>query len=123
MSARDDAERLLAELLTAGAIPILARERLRIDAPPGALTPDRRERLAGCLPELRAIVAARWRSREECVAPHPCRRMSPCVMPRDGRCCLADATCCLCSAPLPSGRCYLCQGCAETSAALDGVES
>ena len=56
MSARDAAERLLAELLQAGAIPRIEAERLRIDAPPGILTPERRERLAGCLPELRAIL-------------------------------------------------------------------
>jgi len=122
VSARDDAERLLAELLPAGAIPVVAGGRLRVDAPAGSLTPDRRERLAGCLPELRAVVAARWRSREECVAPRPCRRMSRCAKPVDGRPCRMVANCCLCGAPLSPGRFYLCPACTEASKTLGGVE-
>ncbi len=117
MSAREEAEHLLAELLRAGAIPALEAERLRIDAPRGCLTTDRRERLAGCLPELRTLVATRWRSRGECVAHRPCRRMSPCAEPIDGHPCLIQATCCLCGAGLPPGRRYLCRACSDTSLA------
>lgn len=113
MSARDEAERLLAELLGAGSIPVVDGGRLRIDAPPGALDSERRERLAGCLPELRALVSARWRSRHECVAARPCRRMSACARPVDGRPCLVPATCCACGAPLPPGRRYLCPACTD----------
>jgi hypothetical protein len=113
MSGRGDAERVLAELLGTGAIPAIEAGRLRVEAPPGALTPARREALAGCLAEVRALVAARWRSREECVARMPCRRMSPCSLPVDGRPCLVPATCCVCGAPLSAGRRYLCEACAE----------
>ena len=120
MSARDEAERLLAELLGAGAAPLLEGGRLRVDAPPGVLTPDRRERLGGCLPELRALVAARWRAREACVAPRPCRRMGPCARPVDGRPCLVPATCCACGGDLPPGRRYRCPACTETSARIAG---
>ena len=116
MSAREDAERLLAELLAAGAIPLIEGGRLRVEAPPGMLTAARRERLAGCLPELRALVATRWRPREECAAARPCRRMSPCARPVGGRPCLVPSTCCVCGAPLPPGRRYLCPACTETSA-------
>ena len=115
MSARGEAERLLAELLGAGAIPLLEGGRLRIEAPPGALTAERRETLAGCLPELRALVAGRWRGREECMAPRPCRRMAACARPVDGRPCGMPAVCCLCGGSLPPGRRYLCPACAEAA--------
>lgn len=116
MSGRGGAARLLAELLAAGAIPAVDGGRLTIEAPPGTLTGAKREALAGCLPELRALVAARWRSREECAAPRPCRRMAPCARPADGRPCRMPATCCLCEQPLPPGRLSLCPGCTTTSA-------
>lgn len=117
MSARHDAERLLAELVQEGAILVLDDDRLAIDAPPGTLTADRRKRLAGCLPELRTLVAAQWRPRGECIAPRPCRRDSPCAEPVDGRPCFLATTCCLCESALPPGRRYLCQACSATSAA------
>ncbi len=113
MSTRGEAERLLEELLRAGAIPVLDRGRLRIEAPPGTLTWERREALSGCLPELRALVSARWRSREECIAPRPCRRMTPCTRPINGRPCLVPATCCICGAKLAPGRRYCCPTCAD----------
>ncbi len=113
MSARGEAERLLEELLRAGAIPVLEGGRLRIEAPPGTLTSGRREALTGCLPELRALVSARWRSREECVAPRPCRRMSPCTRPIGRRPCLTPPTCCICVVPLTPGRLYCCSTCAD----------
>jgi hypothetical protein len=116
VSARNGAERLLAELLEAGAIPLIEGGRLRVEAPPAVLTAARRERLADCLPELRALVATRWRQREECVAARSCRRMSPCAEPVGGRLCLVPATCCLCGGLLPPGRRYLCPACTETSA-------
>lgn len=81
MSAKHDAERLLADLLAVGAIPVLEGGRLRIEAPLGALTAARRAALHGCLPEVRTLVAARWRSREDCIAKWPCRRMGVCQMP------------------------------------------
>ena len=115
MSARGEAERLLEELLRAGAIPVLEGGRLRIEAPPGALTAERQEALAGCLPELRALVTARWRSREECIAPRPCRRMTPCAKPIDIRPCRNPATCCTCGARLVPGRCYLCAICSSAT--------
>ncbi len=118
-SGRTEAEALLADLLAAGAIPLIEDGRLRINAPGGVLDARRRERLAGCLPELRAIVQTRWRSREECVAMRPCRRMAPCVEPKDGLPCGADPTCCLCGAPLPAGHRYLCHGCIEQQAEAD----
>ena len=110
---RETAERLLAELMGAGAIPTMAGDRLSIDAPPGFLTPERRECLAGCLPELRTLVATRWRSRTECVARRPCRRMSPCAQPEEGRPCLLPPTCCVCGDPLPPHHHYLCHACAD----------
>ncbi|MDP9367261.1 MAG: hypothetical protein M3Q03_03120 [Chloroflexota bacterium] len=113
MSARGEAERLLEELLRAGAIPILEGARLRIAAPPGTLTSERRDALAGCLPELRALVSARWRSREECAAPRLCRRMTPCARPVDGYPCLIPATCCVCGTRLAPGRRYCCPTCAD----------
>lgn len=113
MSVRGEAERLLAELLRAGAIPVLEGGRLRIEAPPGALTAQRREALAGCLPELRALVTARWRSRGECIAARPCRRMTPCARPLDGRPCRTAVTCCVCGGLLVPGRRYCCPACAE----------
>jgi hypothetical protein len=113
MRARDEAEALLADLLAAGAIPVMESERLRIEAPPGVLTPSRRQAIEGALPELRAIVASRYRSRQECTARRPCRRMSICAEPVDGRPCGIPATCCLCGAPLAPGRKYLCAACAE----------
>lgn len=109
----DTVERLLAELLAAGAIPVIERERLQIDAPPGVLTRARRAEIDAALPELRAIVAGRYRSREDCVAFRPCRRMSACAEPRDGRPCKTPATCCLCGAELQPGRVYVCPQCGE----------
>ncbi len=113
MSARTEAERLLEEMLAAGAIPSIRGGRLEVDAPPGVMTESMREALAGSLPEVRALVAARWRSREQCVARRPCRVMSPCAKPVDGRPCLVPATCCACGGALPTGRRYLCPGCAS----------
>ena len=113
MSGRTEAEALLADLLAAGAIPLIEDGRLRITAPGGVLDERRRERLPGCLPEMRAIVQTRWRSREECVAVRPCRRMGPCTRPEGGRPCLVPATCCLCNAPLTAGRRYCCPACSR----------
>ena len=113
MSARSEAERLLEDLLAAGAIPTIRGGRLEIDAPPGVMTAARREALPGSLPEVRALVAARWRSREQCVARRPCRVNSICVRPIEGRPCLVPATCCVRGEPLPSGRRYLCPDCSE----------
>jgi hypothetical protein len=114
VSANHDAERLLAALLVAGAIPVLDHGRLRIEAPKGTMSSARREALSGCLPELRALVATRWRSREECVAKRPCRRMSVCQdADPDGWPCLTPRVCADCKAELPSGRRYLCEACAE----------
>jgi hypothetical protein len=113
VSARHEAERLLADLLRAGAIPVLEDGRLRIEAPTGVLTAARRERVAGSLPELRALVASRWRSREECIAAVPCRRMSPCTESGEGRPCLVPATCCVCGADLEPDHRYLCLACAD----------
>ena len=112
---RETAERLLAELLGAGAIPAMEGDRLGIDAPPGCLTAERRERLAGFLPEMRTLVATRWRSRSECAALRPCRRMSPCAQSEDGRPCGMASTCCLCGDPLPPSHQYLCHACADAS--------
>ena len=119
MSGRVDAEALLADLLAAGAIPLVEDGRLRIEAPGGVLDARRRERLTGCLPELRAIVQTRWRSREECVAARPCRRMSPCVEPNGVLPCKAEPTCCLCKGLLPKGHRYLCAECIEERAEAD----
>jgi hypothetical protein len=113
MSRRRDAEDLLTELLADGAIPVIERQRLQITAPPGVLTDERRAAIEAVLPELRAIVAARWRPREKCMARRPCRRMSRCAEPADGRPCLMPATCCLCGAALEPGRLYLCPACAD----------
>ena len=117
MSGRTEAEALLADLLAAGAIPLVEDGRLRIEAPGGVLDGRRRERLGGCLPELRAIVDSRWRSREECVAVRPCRRMGRCAEPNGVLPCKGDPTCCLCGVPLPAGHRYLCHACVEERAA------
>jgi len=119
VSGRTEAEALLADLLAAGAIPLMENGRLRIEAPGGVLDARRRERLAGCLPELRSIVQTRWRSREECEAARPCRRMAPCGEPNGVLPCMADPTCCLCKAPLPAGHRYLCAACVEERAEAD----
>lgn len=118
MSARGEVERMLADLLRAGAIPVLEDGRLSIQAPTGVLTGERRERLAGSLPELRALVASGWRSREECIAARPCRRMSPCAEPSEGRPCLVPAACCMCGAELSSGSRYCCPACADANASM-----
>ncbi len=114
MRIRDDAERLLADLLRAGALPVLENGRLTMATPPGVLTGERRDALVGCLPELRVLIASRWRSREECIARRPCRRMSRCVEPVDDRPCLVAATCCVCGVSLAPGHRYLCPACADT---------
>jgi len=119
VSGRTEAEALLADLLAAGAIPQVEDGRLRIDALGGVLDARRRERLGGCLPELRAIVESRWRSREECVAKRPCQRMAPCVEPKGVLPCKGDPTCCLCKGPLPEGHRYLCEACVEERAEAD----
>ncbi len=118
MRSRDDAEQLLADLLRAGAIPVLEDGRLRIEAPPGCLTAARRKRVAGSLPELRALVASRWRSREECIAARPCRRMSPCAEPVDGHPCLLPGICCVCGADLEPGHRYCCSVCSNANAPI-----
>lgn len=116
MSAKHDAERLLADLLAAGAIPVLEAGRLRIDAPPGTLNHARRDALRDGLPELRAIVQTRYRSREECLAKRPCRRMSVCQQPGpDGWPCLLPRVCAVCKTDLPVGRRYCCEQCAEAN--------
>ena len=119
MSRRTEAEALLADLLAAGAIPLVEGGRLRVEAPGGVLDERRRERLAGCLPELRAIVESRWRSLEECRAGRPCRRMGRCAEPVEGRWCKVDPSCCLCGALLPAGYPYLCAACVEDRAEAD----
>lgn len=119
MRGRMEAEALLADLLAAGVIPLVEDGRLRIAAPGGVLDQRRRERLGGCLPELRAIVQSRWRSREDCVAKRPCRRMSVCAEPDGVLPCKADPTCCLCKGPLPAGNRYLCAACMEERAEAD----
>lgn len=115
MSARAAAEEVLAALLAAGASVMIEGGRLVVTAPPGVLTRDRREELARCRSELRAMVASRWRAREDCVAAVPCRRMAPCAHPRAGRPCQVPATCCLCKAPMPPGHRYLCRDCGAGS--------
>jgi hypothetical protein len=112
--ANHEAEAVLADLLAAGAIPVLEAGRLRIDGPRSVLTSAPREALNGCLPELRALVATRWRSREECVAARPCRRMSVCQEAApDGWPCVTPRICVDCKVELPVGRRYLCEACAE----------
>ena len=124
MSAKYDAERLLADLLAAGAIPVLEAGRLRIEAPAGTLTGARRDMLRDCLPELRTIVATRYRSREECVAHRPCRRMSVCRQPEPGSWpCRLPRVCALCKVILPVDRRYLCESCAATPAHTNGREA
>lgn len=118
-SGTTEAEALLADLLAAGAVPLVEDGRLRIEAPGGVLDRRRRERLAGCLPELRAIVESRWRSRGECRAGRSCRRMSPCAEPQGVIPCGVDPTCCLCKGPLPVGHRYLCHPCMERQADAD----
>lgn len=118
MSRRKEAEALLDDLLRAGAVPSISGGRLEVAAPPEVMTERRREALAGSLPEVRALVAARWRSREQCVARRLCRLNSLCAMPEDGRPCLVPATCCVCGEPLPAGRRYLCAVCAQGGGAL-----
>jgi len=114
MRSNHEAEAVLADLLAAGAIPVLENGRLRIEGPRSALTPARREAMSGCLPELRAIVETRWRPREECIARRPCRRMSICKESEpDGSPCLLPRVCAIFMVALPDGRSYLCEACAE----------
>jgi len=111
------AEAVLADLLAAGVVLVADGERLRVRAPRGGLTPAPREALEARREEVRMLVAARFRGPAECVAAAggglvpPCRRMSACARPHDGRPCLVPATCCVCGASLPAGRRYLCEGC------------
>jgi len=118
-----EAERLLADLLRAGALPVLENGRLTVATPPGVLTPERRDALVGCLPELRVLIASRWRSREECIARRPCRRMSRCVEPVDDRPCLVAAICCVCGEGLRHGCRYLCHICADLHGEKSGQMS
>jgi hypothetical protein len=60
---------------------------------------------------LKTLVASQWRSREECRAEAPCRRMTACAEPIYGRPCGIPATCCVCGAPLPHDRRMLCASC------------
>jgi hypothetical protein len=104
-------ESLLSELHEAGIILALANGALRVDAPPGALTPARKAAITEHRQALKALVASRWRSREECFAKQPCRLMTRCAAPVYGRPCTVPATCCMCGAPLPHDRRMLCESC------------
>jgi hypothetical protein len=105
------ASTLLDELVSDGAVLIMANGKLAIDAPPGVLTGDRTDAIRNNVAGLRDLVAARWRSREQCVAKHPCRLMSRCAEPVYGRPCAVPTTCCVCGTPLPHDRRMLCEIC------------
>jgi hypothetical protein len=111
-------EALLGDLHASGVVLVADGERLVVRAPKGALTPELRHALDVRREALRTLVAHLYRSPSECVAAQrglrvPCRRMSPCAEPVDGRPCLVPATCCVCGAPLSAGRRYLCESCSK----------
>jgi hypothetical protein len=107
------AEQLLDAVIAAGAVPVIAGGRLRIEAPPGVLTPSWRAEITQHRAELTDLVSMRWRCREDCRARQPCRRMSRCADPVYGRTCGIPATCCLCGTRLPHERRYLCPTCSQ----------
>lgn len=114
---------LVADLVDAGVVLVADGDRLRVRAPRGVLTPDLRDRLERRRDAVRGIVAGRYRGPRECAAAarglrRPCRRMSGCAEPAEGRPCLMAAACCLCGAALEPGRVYVCAACAEA-----GVEA
>jgi hypothetical protein len=111
MSPITPAEQVLEALIAAGAIPVIAGGRLRIEAPPGVLTPAWRAEITHHRAALTELVSKRWRCREDCRARQPCRRISRCAEPVYGRACGIPTTCCLCGAPLPHERRYLCPTC------------
>ena len=84
MRANHEAEAVLADLLAAGAIPVLEAGRLRIEGPRSAVTPARREAMSVC------------------------QEADP-----DGWPCLTPRVCADCKAELPVGQRYLCEACAE----------
>jgi hypothetical protein len=107
------AEQLLDDLIVAGAVPVIADGRLRIEAPAGVLTPAWRAEITRHHVELTGLVAKRWRCREDCGAKQPCRRMSRCAEPVYGQPCGVPATCCLCGKVLPHDRRLLCPACSQ----------
>lgn len=107
------AEQVLEDLIAAGAVPVIAGGRLRIEAPPGVLTSAWRAEITRYHAEFTELVSMRWHCREDCRARPPCRRMSRCAEPVYGRTCGIPATCCLCGAPLPHERRYLCPTCSQ----------
>lgn len=113
MSPITPAEQVLEALIAAGAIPVIAGGRLRIEAPPGVLSPAWRAEITQHRAALTELVSKRWRDREDCRAKQPCRRMSRCAEPIYGRACGIPATCCLCGASLPHERRYLCPMCSQ----------
>lgn len=126
MKGRGNADELLDALLERGVITVIVEGRLRLDAPAGTLDAEVRGRLADALPDLRELVDSLWRSREQCWANRPCRRMSVCQeMKRDPGAlraagmiaCGIPAVCALCRNPLPPDHRYLCAPCAEKSRA------
>ncbi len=118
----DEIEALLARLIGHGVVLVPDGERLRVRAPRGVLTPEVRVMLARHRAGLHALVASRFRGSGACLRARgdtgltmPCRRMSPCALPEDGRPCLLPPTCCLCGDPLPPSHRYLCHACANAS--------
>ncbi len=108
MTTKNAAERLLEDLLAAGAIPSIGGGRLAVDAPPGR--DDRgAARSAGGEPAGDAgagggaVVFPRTVRGAPTVLGEP-----PCAKPTDGRPCLVPATCCASGESLPPGRRYLC---------------
>lgn len=118
-------EALLADLLSAGVVLVADGEQLRARAPTGTLPPALRDALAVRRAEVRALVTTRFRGPGACAVADdggltpPCRRMSKCARPSDGRPCLIPATCCACGGSLPPGRRYLCRTCTGKGATRD----
>jgi len=115
----DGAADLFRTLRAVGVVLLVDEERLRVRAPRDVLTPALRVALGQEREALRSLVAAQFRDPRTCVVAegegliHPCRRMSACARPVDGRPCLMPATCCVCGEALEPDHRYLCPACAS----------
>jgi hypothetical protein len=120
--ATTEAESVLRDLVEAGAVLAVDGDQLRVRAPRGAMGTELRQRLGRHRDAVQTLMMTRFRGTDDCVLAGeglawPCRRMTPCARPLDGRPCLMEPVCCLCGHALPQGRRYLCPDCTAESEA------
>ncbi len=115
------AEDLFRTMRALGVVLVVDGERLRVRAPRGVLTPPLRAAMDHEREALRSLMVSQFREPRTCLVARgdvglvqPCRRMSPCARPVDGRPCLVPATCCVCGEVLSVGRRYCCPACGDS---------